>query len=126
MNKNDELIDSILSGLKKQQPKLANPQQMEEKIMHRIMQKPKPAPWLFPVRFTAIAASILLLCLLTFQSNNESITTEPNDIIAYQNQTLNKLQPPTDRNACINILQKRLCPKSTYELLKQKIYENKY
>jgi len=47
-------------------------------------------------------------------------------IIAYQNDTFYRMQPNKDENLYISYIQKKLYKKSSYELLKKKIYESKY
>ena len=86
----------------------------------------QPTRWFVPVRNCSIAAAILLLFIFTFQMITVNYATDGASIIAYQNETLSKTRPIKDGDLYINYIQNKLYGKSSYELLKKKIYESKY
>ena len=126
MTNNKQSIDDIFESLQNKQPRLRDPKGMTDAIMRRIEQESKPAKWIAVLRYCSIAASILLLIVFTFQMTRGNTSTDEARIIAYQNETVCKTQPIKDENLYISYIQKKLYKKSSYELLKKKIYESKY
>lgn len=126
MTNNEQLIDTLFKDLQNKHPRLSHPNEMIDSIMRKIEQEPQPTRWFVPVRNCSIAAAILLLFIFTFQMITVNYATDGASIIAYQNETLSKTRPIKDGDLYINYIQKKLYGKSSYELLKKKIYESKY
>ncbi|WP_036876377.1 hypothetical protein [Xylanibacter oryzae] len=126
MTNNEQLIDNIFKDLQNKHPRLSHPNKMTDSIMRKIEKESRPNRWFVPVRNCSIAAAILLLFIFTFQMITVNYATDGASIIAYQNETLSKTRPIKDGDLYINYIQKKLYDKSSYELLKKKIYESKY
>lgn len=114
MNRNNISYNDILKGLQGQQPALKNPDEMMNRVMERINEKPKQPAIVIAMRICALAASLLLLFGWI---THTSVPSPDTALLAYQNQVLSQKRD-------YSYYYDKFLRKSIFDNLKHQNYEN--
>jgi len=126
MDKNEQIMNDILTSLQRRHPTLEQPQQMADDIMNRIKHHERTPVWLLVARIGSLAASVLLaIGYATVQPSSAEGPVQNEESLCYYQQRVPAEMGGLSLAADNRSIQKRLFTKNTYEQLKKMAYENK-